>query len=274
MRLIQHKKEAYWFYRYLSIFYDKYVNPFFWNPPMRAKALELAQLDRPDLQTLDVGAGTGFTTEGIVEQVQPQYVTMLDQSPDQLAKAQKKAALNDCKKLLGDAENLPLPTDSFDRYVSAGSIEYWPEPQRAIAQAYRVIKPGGVALIIGPLRRQHPINRLISDVWMLFPEEEEYVNWYQQAGFTDIKKVYIAPSWYAQEGYPYAIAIAGVKPVAGESPLNLEKKQEDVKEPMTAGRFFVFAYRLLVGSVAGGLFIPIAIYYSLKERLKRQGSQS
>lgn len=25
----------------------------------------------------------------------------------------------------GDAEDLPFPTDSFDRYVSAGSIEYW-----------------------------------------------------------------------------------------------------------------------------------------------------
>lgn len=37
----------------------------------------------------------------------------------------------------GDAEDLPFPTDSFDRYVSAGSIEYWPEPQRGIKEAYR-----------------------------------------------------------------------------------------------------------------------------------------
>jgi MPBQ/MSBQ methyltransferase len=27
--------------------------------------------------------------------------------------------------LQGDAEDLPFPADSFDRYVSAGSIEYW-----------------------------------------------------------------------------------------------------------------------------------------------------
>ena len=37
----------------------------------------------------------------------------------------------------GDAEDLPFHTDSFDRYVSAGSIEYWPEPQRGIKEAYR-----------------------------------------------------------------------------------------------------------------------------------------
>ena len=42
-----------------------------------------------------------------------------------------------CCAFQGDAEDLPFPTDSFDRYVSAGSIEYWPEPQRGIKEAYR-----------------------------------------------------------------------------------------------------------------------------------------
>lgn len=268
MRLIQHKQEAYWFYRFLSIFYDQYVNPFFWNPPMRAKALELAQLDRPDLQTLDVGAGTGFTTEGIVAKVQPLGVTMLDQSPDQLAKAEQKPALSGCKKLLGDAEELPFSTDSFDRYISAGSIEYWPDPQRAIAEAYRVLKPGGIALIIGPLRRQNAVARWLSDVWMLFPEESDYFHWYRQAGFSDLNKCYVAPNWYEDRGYPYGIAIAGVKPAAGSSPLPMAERAEVVSEPMTLDRFTLLSFRLVAGSVAGFFFIPIAIYYSLKEKLK------
>ncbi|MGH2412310.1 MAG: methyltransferase domain-containing protein, partial [Microcystaceae cyanobacterium] len=240
MRLIQHKQEAYWFYRFLSIFYDKYVNPFFWNPVMRTKALELAQLNRRDLKTLDVGAGTGFTTEGIVEGVQPRSVTMLDQSPHQLEKAKRKAALSECQKLLGDAEDLPFPTDHFERYVSAGSIEYWPNPQRAITEAYRVLKPGGMALIIGPLRRRNSFVRLLSDTWMLFPNEEDYLNWYRQAGFINIAKSYIAPSWYEDEGNPYGIVIAGVKPAVGPSPLAIEK-EEELKEPMTLGRFLVFS---------------------------------
>jgi MPBQ/MSBQ methyltransferase len=69
MRLIQHKREAWWFYRFLSLGYDDWVNPLFWTERMRAEALTLARLDRPDLETLDAGAGTGFTTEGIVERV-------------------------------------------------------------------------------------------------------------------------------------------------------------------------------------------------------------
>ena len=42
---MQHKREAFWFYRYLSIFYDKLVNPLFWTEPMRDKSLSIGRLD-------------------------------------------------------------------------------------------------------------------------------------------------------------------------------------------------------------------------------------
>lgn len=61
--------------------------------------------------------------------------------------------------LQGDAEDLPFKTDSFDRYVSAGSIEYWPEPQRGIKEAYRVIKEDGIACMIGPVYPTYWLSR-------------------------------------------------------------------------------------------------------------------
>jgi MPBQ/MSBQ methyltransferase len=127
--LIQHKNEAKWFYRYLSIVYDTIVNPPHWNEDMRTDALEPAKLDKADLevrgvlletcwslrhnllislqamldsnassfgmrtQVVDVGGGTGFCTQGIVKHVRPQNVTLIDQSPDQLNKARQKADL-------------------------------------------------------------------------------------------------------------------------------------------------------------------------------------
>ena len=94
MRLIQHKREAYWFYRFLSLGYDRWVNPLFWTASMRALALEEARLE-PGLAVLDAGAGTGFTTEGIVARVEASQVTMLDQSPHQLARSRTKPALAD-----------------------------------------------------------------------------------------------------------------------------------------------------------------------------------
>ena len=77
--------------------------------------------------------------------------------------------------LQGDAEDLPLPTDGFDRYVSAGSIEYWPDPQRGIREAYRVVNQGGLACLIGPVHPTFWLSRFFADVWMLFPTEAEYL---------------------------------------------------------------------------------------------------
>ncbi len=44
-------------------------------------------------QVVDVGGGTGFCTQGIVKTVSPENVVLMDQSPQQLAKARKKKDL-------------------------------------------------------------------------------------------------------------------------------------------------------------------------------------
>jgi MPBQ/MSBQ methyltransferase len=261
VRFIQHKAEARWFYRVVSLGYDRWINPLFWTAAMRDRALALARLDAPALDVVDVGAGTGFATEALVRAVAPGRVTMLDQSPHQLARARRKRALDGVAKMLGDAEALPFATDSRDRYVSTGSIEYWPDPQRAIAEAYRVLRPGGVALIAGPLRRTHPLARALSDAWMLFPTEEEYVAWFERAGFDGIERVHVAPEWWDERWDPYAVAIAGVKPRAGESPLPLGPPADDAAT-VTPARLARFA----AGSLAGAAFIPVALWFSLLRR--------
>jgi MPBQ/MSBQ methyltransferase len=269
MRFIQHKAEAYWFYRVVSLGYDRWINPLFWTEAMRDEALALAALDRADLDVADVGAGTGFTTAGIVATVAPERVTMIDQSPHQLARAERKAALRGVAKRIGDAEDLPLGTDSVDRYVSAGSIEYWPDPQRAIAEAYRVLRPGGVALIVGPLQRTHPLARRLSDAWMLFPADAEYTEWMERAGFAELRRVTVAPPWWRAEWDAYGVAIAGVKPAAGESPLVVAAAtppREASGERLGPARLARFA----LGSLAGAAFIPVALWFALRERLGRR----
>jgi MPBQ/MSBQ methyltransferase len=269
MRLIQHKKEAYWFYRFLSALYDRWVNPLFWTERMRGETLALARLDSAGIEVLDVGAGTGFATEGIVEHVTPASVTMLDQSPHQLARAQRKPALRDVVKVRGDAEDLPFPTDRFDRYVSTGSVEYWPDPQRAVVEAYRVIKPGGIAMLAGPLPPRQRLARALAELWMLFPPESDYRRWFEAAGFEDIEVAFVAPDWHGGGPSAYGIAIAGRKPAAGESPLALEPPAERVDEPMTMRRRALFAARFVAGSAAGAAFVPIAAVLALRERVRR-----
>ena len=147
MRLIQHKREAYWFYRFLSLGYDRWVNPLFWTPAMRELALEKADL-APGQTVLDTGAGTGFTTEGIVARVDAASVTMLDQSPHQLARSRTKPALANCPRVLGDAENLPFGDDEFDKVISSIGVMFAPHHQAAADELVRTCRPGGTIALL------------------------------------------------------------------------------------------------------------------------------
>jgi MPBQ/MSBQ methyltransferase len=262
MGLIQHKKEAYWFYRFVSPVYDRWVNPLFWTPELRGAALRLARLDDSRLRTLDVGAGTGFSTVGIVERIEADAVTMLDQSHDQLRRADAKPELADCRKLVGDAEALPFADDSFDRYVSCGSIEYWPDPGRAIAEAHRVVRPGGTVLIVGPLSPRRRVARLMADTWMLFPTEAQYRAWFESAGIGGIEELRLAPPWGRRSGEAaYAFAIAGRANEAGPPPASASAI-EDVNERWTVRRLLRFA----AGSLAGAAFVPVGLVLHLRAR--------
>lgn len=261
MSVIQDKKSAFWFYRFVSTSYDR-LNAPFWNESMRSQALELAKLNRPDLMVLDVGAGTGFTTEGLIKNVNPKCITMLDQSPHQLEQSRQKASLSQFKKLLGDAEDLPFPTDTFDRYVSAGSIEYWPKPQQAIAEAYRVLKPGGIALIVGPLERRNIFARWFFSSWMLFPSEADYCRWYKQAGFTNMQTAYLKPDWYNRSGESeYAIAIAGTKINSGGALVSLSSQSDSTRSLSRQSQKLVVVYSSIIGALAGLIFVPLALLF-------------
>jgi ubiquinone/menaquinone biosynthesis C-methylase UbiE len=192
MGILEDKSRARLFYKYLSKVYDR-VNPFIWNEEMRAEALELFALDADD-RVLDVGCGTGFGTEGLLQYSDD--VHALDQSIHQMEKAFEKFGRTDRVDFYrGDAERLPFADDSFDALWSSGSIEYWPNPVDALAEFRRVVEPGGSVLVVGPNYPSSSLFQRLADAIMLFYDEAEADRMFAEAGFDDVEHVTMGPSY-------------------------------------------------------------------------------
>ncbi|MBO8183722.1 MAG: methyltransferase domain-containing protein [Archaeoglobus sp.] len=192
MGLLEDKRRARIFYRYFSKIYDR-VNPFFYADHMLDKVIEMASLNEGDL-VLEVGCGTGFTTSGIAKRVKQENIVALDLTPEQMEKAIAK--LPEVNFIRGDAENLPFKADSFDVSISAGSIEYWPSPQKGISEMARVTKPGGRVVVLAPRKPDNLISRKFAESIMLFPSTQQCVAWFKAANLEKIRFVETGPNWF------------------------------------------------------------------------------
>jgi ubiquinone/menaquinone biosynthesis C-methylase UbiE len=205
MGVLEDKGRARLFYKYLSKVYDR-VNPLVWNEEMRDEAIERTGIEQGD-SVLDVGCGTGFGTEGLLQYTDDVYG--LDQSVHQLEKAWAKFGKTDQVNFYrGDAERLPFADDSFDHYWSSGSIEYWPNPVDALEEARRVTRPGGTVLMVGPDAPRTSLFGKLADAIMLFYDSDEADRMFTAAGFTDFEHVIMQ----ANPGSPRAIVTVATVP--------------------------------------------------------------
>ncbi len=124
-------------------------------------------LPEPPLKVLDVGCGTGAM--GLLFAEMGHQVTGIDLSQAMLAKAREKAYAQKISIDLrtGDAEHLPFNDGSFDVVVNRHLVWTLPHPEIALREWHRVLKNGGVVLIIEGVwkDRSFPIRakRFLSD---------------------------------------------------------------------------------------------------------------
>jgi SAM-dependent methyltransferase len=98
---------------------------------------------------LDIGCGTGALSELIGQTADPQSVIGVDFSEGFIRHARQLHPESVYDFRVGSALDLPVDNDSCDRAVAAIALNFFPEPYTAVAEMYRVAKPGGtVALYV------------------------------------------------------------------------------------------------------------------------------
>jgi ubiquinone/menaquinone biosynthesis C-methylase UbiE len=130
-----------------------------------------APLRRSNLCTLEV-AGKQVLLPGIGSGLDIPFLPRggtyvgIDLTPAMLAKAQRRAATRDDITLqVGDAMALPFADASFDIVVMHLILAVVPQPRRALAEACRVLRPGGEIVILDKFLRpgeRAPLRRALN----------------------------------------------------------------------------------------------------------------
>lgn len=107
-------------------------------PPAAVDWLLAPGAGAPVHDVLDLGAGTGKLTSRLVER--GLNVVAVDPIPELLDVL--RTTLPDTPALLGTAEHIPLPDNSLDAVLVAQAW-HWFDPERAVAEVVRVLRPGG-----------------------------------------------------------------------------------------------------------------------------------
>lgn len=135
-----------------------------------AMVTQLAPSRRPGWRFLDVAGGTGDIAMRIVERSgRAAAGTVLDINGSMLAVGRERAAKRGLQANLdfveGNAEALALPDGAFDAYTIAFGIRNVPRIDRALAEAFRVLKPGGRFLCLEFSAVDVPMLDRLYDAW-------------------------------------------------------------------------------------------------------------
>ncbi|SIS49888.1 demethylmenaquinone methyltransferase / 2-methoxy-6-polyprenyl-1,4-benzoquinol methylase [Roseivivax lentus] len=166
---------------------------------------------------LDVAGGTGDIAFRFLKRAGAGHATVLDLTEPMLVEGRKRAeaaAMQDSLDwVVGDAMALPFPDNSFDVYTISFGIRNVTRPEVALAEAYRVLKPGGRLMVLEFSQIPQPGLQKLYDVYSFnaipamgqmiagdrdsyqylvesirrFPDQETFLAMVRDAGFEQAK---------------------------------------------------------------------------------------
>lgn len=159
-------------YRLIAPIYDLFIERAMREA--RRRSLRALPVEVPG-RVLVSGAGTGLD----LPLLPPlhRYVA-LDFSPAMLARAVPRGSCLPVDFVVGDSMSLPFADESFDHVVLHLIVAVVPESERCLAEAARVLKPGGTVIVFDKFLhpRQHaPLRRLFSGITRRFATRMDVV---------------------------------------------------------------------------------------------------
>ena len=140
---------------------------------------------------LDIGTGTGRLLEVLAPKVE--QAIGVDQSREMLALARAnlaKAGIDNADIRQGDMYALPFEADGFDVVTIHHVLHYADDPAAALAEAARVVRPGGVVLVVDfsphdlvELKREH------AHVHLGFADNQVQ-GWLKSAGLNPLEPIH------------------------------------------------------------------------------------
>lgn len=128
----------------------------------------------PPLVIADLGAGEGTFSQLLAQRAQ--RVIAVDNSEKMVefgAELARKHGVKNLEYRAGDLEALPVEDGSVDVAFFSQSLHHAQHPQRAVKEAWRILKPGGRIVVLDLLRHNFEQAReMYADVWLGFNEAE------------------------------------------------------------------------------------------------------
>ncbi len=139
---------------------------------------------------LDIGCGTGNYTNEL--QKKGFNFIGIDPSKKMLEKAKHKNQHIDWK--LGQAENIPLASESIDGIVGSLTIHHWDNLEKSFTELYRVLKPNSNMVVFTSTPKQmkgywlnHYFPKMLEDSMLQMPSFETVENAMINSGFSKIE---------------------------------------------------------------------------------------
>lgn len=109
---------------------------------------------------LDLGSGEGGVGLALLERMPDCVMVLVDPNAQSLGRGLQAARRNGVAghvvAVVGAAECIPMPDESVDVVVSRGSVFFWRDRAQGFREIWRILRPGGRAMIGGGLGSRYP----------------------------------------------------------------------------------------------------------------------